>query len=200
MLPKADEPRTPEEKEEMTIPGGSVSFHMTAKMTRPDNACTVRTVVRFFQNPGPALKGALLNSMQYLLYTKKWIITYGGQGCGRRTLTRISELTRIQGALGVGCGRDAGIALPEGVEEILFLRQMQEIMEQLMRVSTVGVFEDNERSIKLTESKHASRRTKHIDRKYRPVRDDSDVEKVRVACNAKDRKYLSTQTCSSIRE
>ena len=54
----------------------------TATMTRPDIACAVRAVVRFCESPGPAHKKAVTKIFQYLLHTKEWGITYGGQGCG----------------------------------------------------------------------------------------------------------------------
>ncbi|CAN0426989.1 unnamed protein product [Ascophyllum nodosum] len=54
----------------------------TATITRPDIACAVRTVARFCENPGPAHKKAVIKILQYLLHTKKWGITYGGQSCG----------------------------------------------------------------------------------------------------------------------
>ena len=34
------------------------------------------------RNPRPEHKKAVMNILQYLLYTKEWGITYGGQGCG----------------------------------------------------------------------------------------------------------------------
>ena len=73
------------------------------------------------------------------------------------------------------------VALSEVVKEVLFLRQVQEFMEPLMRVGAVNVFEDNEGDIKLATNKHASRRAKHIDIKHHLVRDASDARKVRVA-------------------
>ena len=84
-LSKADEPRNPEEKEEMRkFPYreavGAVMW--TATRTRPDIACAVRAVARFCENPGPAHKKAVMKIFQYLLHTKEWGITYGGQGCG----------------------------------------------------------------------------------------------------------------------
>ena len=51
-------------------------------MTRPDIACAVRAGARFCENPGPAHKEAVMKIFQYLLHTKDWGITYGGQGCG----------------------------------------------------------------------------------------------------------------------
>ena len=54
----------------------------TATMTRPDIACAVRAVARSCENPGPAHKKAVMKILQYLLNTKDWGITNGGQGCG----------------------------------------------------------------------------------------------------------------------
>ena len=54
----------------------------TATMIRPDIACAVRAVARFCENPGPAHKKAVMKIFQYLIHTKEWEITYGGQGCG----------------------------------------------------------------------------------------------------------------------
>ena len=56
-LSKADEPRNPEEKEEMRkFPYREAvgALMWTAAMTRPDIACAVRAVARFCENPGPA--------------------------------------------------------------------------------------------------------------------------------------------------
>ena len=84
-LSKADEPRNPEEKEEMRkFPYGEAvgALMWTATMTRPDIACAVRAVVRFCENPGPAHKKAVMKILQYFLHTKERGITYDGQGRG----------------------------------------------------------------------------------------------------------------------
>ena len=74
------------------------------------------------------------------------------------------------------------VALSEVVKAVLFLSQVQELMEPSMRVGAVNVFEDNEEATKLATNKHASRRTKHIDVKHHLMRDASDARKVRVGC------------------
>ena len=85
-LSKADEPRNPEEGEGMRkFPYQEAvgALMWTATMTRPDITCAVRAVARFCENPGPAHnKKAVIKIFQYLLHTKEWGITYGGQGCG----------------------------------------------------------------------------------------------------------------------
>ena len=84
-LSKADEPRNPEEKEEMRkFPYREAvgALIWTATMTRPDIACAVRAVARFCQNLGPAHKKAVMKIFQYRLHTKEWGITCSGQGCG----------------------------------------------------------------------------------------------------------------------
>ena len=84
-LSKADEPQNPEEKEEMRkFPYREAvgALMWTATMIRPDIACAVRAVARFCKNPGPAHKKAVMKISQYLIHTKEWEITYGGQGCG----------------------------------------------------------------------------------------------------------------------
>ena len=73
-LSKADEPRNPEEKEEIRkFPyretAGALMW--TATMTRADIACAVRAVARFCENPGPAHKKAVMKILQYLLHTKE---------------------------------------------------------------------------------------------------------------------------------
>ena len=58
-LSKVDEPRNPEEKEEMRnnpYREAVGPLKWTATMTRPDIACVVRAVARFCENPGPAHK------------------------------------------------------------------------------------------------------------------------------------------------
>ena len=84
-LSKVDEPRNPEEKEEMRkFPYREAvrALMWTAMKTRPDIACAVRAVARFCENPGQAHKKAVMKILQYLFHTKEWGITYGGQGCG----------------------------------------------------------------------------------------------------------------------
>ena len=178
----------------------------TATMTRPDIACAVRAVARFSENPGPAHKKVVMKIFQYLLHTKEWGITYGGQGCGlcmegytdsdfgacldtRRSVSgavlmlakgAIIWHSRMQEVTASGTSEAEYVALSDAVKEVLFLRQVQEFMEPSMRVGAVNVFEDNEGAIKLATNKHASRRTKHIDVKHHLVRDASDARKVRV--------------------
>ena len=209
-LAKANEPRNPEEKEEMRkLPYREAvgALMWTATMTRTDIACAVRTVARFCENPGPAHKKAVMKISQYLLHTKEWGITYGGQGCGlcmeaytdsdfgacldtRRSVSgavlmlakgAISWHSRMQEVTASGTSEAECIALSEVVKEVLFLRQVQEFMEPSMRVGAVNMFEYNEGAIKLATNQHASRRTKHIDVKHHLVRDVSDARKVRVA-------------------
>ena len=81
-LSKVDEPRNPEEKEKIRkLPYREAlgALMWTTTMTRPDIACAVRAVARFCENPGPAHKKAVMKILQYLLHTKEWGITYGGQ-------------------------------------------------------------------------------------------------------------------------
>ena len=84
-LSKADEPRNPEEKEEtrkLSYREAVGALMWTPTMTRPDIACAVRAVTRFYENPGSAHKQAVMKILQHLLHTKEWGVTYGGQGCG----------------------------------------------------------------------------------------------------------------------
>ncbi|CAM9245554.1 unnamed protein product, partial [Ascophyllum nodosum] len=84
-LSKADEPQNAEEEEEMRkFPYRKAvgALMWTATMTRSDIACAIRAVGRFCENPGPAHNKAVMKILQYLLHTKEWGITYGGQGCG----------------------------------------------------------------------------------------------------------------------
>ncbi|CAM9723564.1 unnamed protein product [Ascophyllum nodosum] len=79
-LSKADEPRNPEEKEEMRkFPYRDAlgALMWTATMTRPDIACAVRAAARFCENPGPAHKKAGMKILQYPLHTNGWGITDG---------------------------------------------------------------------------------------------------------------------------
>ena len=161
----------------------------------------------FFENPGPAHKKVVMKILQYLLHTKEWRITYGGQGCGlcmeaytdsdvgvcldtRRSVSgavlmlakgAISWHSTMQEATASGSSEAEYVALSEVVKEVLLLRQVQEFMGPSMRVGAVNVFEDNEEAIKLATNKHASRRTKHIDVKHHLVRDASDSRKVKAA-------------------
>ena len=165
-------------------------------------------MARFCENPGPAHKKAMMKIFQYLLHTQEWGIMYSEQGCGlcmeaytdldfgacldtrRRSVSgavlmlakgAISWHSRIREVTASGTSEVEYVALSEVVKEVLFLRQVQEFMEPLIKVGVVNVFEDNEGAIKLATDKHASRRTKHIDVKYHLVKDASDARKVRVA-------------------
>ena len=209
-LSKADEPRNPEEKEEMRKfpyrePVGALMW--TATMTRPDIACAVRAVARFCENPGSAHKKTVMKVLQYLLHTKEWGITYGGQDCGlcmeaytdsgfgaclntRRSVSgavlmlakgEISWHSRMQEVTASGTSEAEYVALSEVVKEVLFLRLVQEFMEPSTRVGTVKMFKDNEGAIKLATNKHASRRTKQVDVKHHLPRNASDARKVRTA-------------------
>ena len=203
-LSKADESGNSEGKEEMRkFPYREAvgALMWTATMTRPDIACAVRTVARFCEKPGPAHKKTVMKILQYLLHTKEWGITYGGEGCGlcmevykdsdfgacldtRRSVSgtvlmlakgAISWHSRMQEVTASGTSGAEYVALSEVVKGVIFLRQVQEFMEPSMRVGAVNVFEDNEGGIKLATNKHASRRTKHIDVKHHLVRDASDA-------------------------
>ena len=168
-LSKADEPRNPVEKEEMRkFPYREVvgALMWTATMTRPDIACAVRAMARFCENPGPAHKKAVMKISQYLLHTKEWGITYGGHNCGlcmeaytdsdfgacldtRRSVSgavlmlakgAISCHSRMQEATASGTSEADYVALSEMINEVIFLRQVQEFMEPSMRVGAVNVF------------------------------------------------------------
>ena len=150
-LSKADEPQNPEEKEEMKMfpyreAVGALMW--AATMTRPDIACAVRAVARFCENPGLAHKKAVMKIFQYLLHTKEWGITYGGQGCGlymeaytdsdfgacldtRRSVSgavlmlakgAISWHSRMQEVTAAGTSEAEYVALSEVVKDVLFLR------------------------------------------------------------------------------
>ena len=115
---------------------------------------------------------------------------YGGYLDTRRSVSgallmlakgAISWHSRIQELTASDTSEAEYVALSEVVKEVLFLRQVQEFMEPLIKVGVVNVFEDNEGAIKLATNKHASCRTKHIDVKHHLVRDASDARKVRVA-------------------
>ena len=70
---KTDEPRNPEEKEEVRkflYQKAVGALVWTATMTRPDIACAVRAAARFCENPGPAHKKAVIKMLQYLFHTK----------------------------------------------------------------------------------------------------------------------------------
>ena len=72
-LSKADEPRNPEEKEDIRKYPYREAVGVllwTTTMTRPDIACAVRAVARFFEHRGPAHKKAVMKILHYLLHTK----------------------------------------------------------------------------------------------------------------------------------
>ena len=93
----------------------------------------------------------------------------------------ISCHSRMQEVTASGTSEADYVALLEMINEVIFLRQVQEFMEPSMRVGAVNVFKEDEVAIKLPTNKHASRSTKHIDVKHHLVSDASDVRKVRVA-------------------
>ena len=136
-----------------------------ATMTRPDIECAVRAVARFCENPGLAHKKAVMKILQYLLHTKEWGITYGGQRCGlcmeahtdsvfgacldtRRSVSgavlmlakgAISLHSRMEEVTASGTSEAEYVALSEVVKEVIFLRQVQEFMKASMRAGAVNV-------------------------------------------------------------
>ena len=96
-LSKTDEPRNPEETEEMRkFPYREAvgALMWTASMTRSDIACAVRAVARFCENPGPAHKKTVMKILQYLLHTKEWglrTMDRDVNSAWKHTRTRISE-------------------------------------------------------------------------------------------------------------
>ena len=74
----------------------------------------------------------------------------------------------------------AYVALTEAVKEVIFLRQVQDVMKPSMRIEAVDVFEDSKGAINLGVDKHANCRTTHVDTKHQLVRDACDAGKVRV--------------------
>ena len=79
-----------------------------------------------------------------------------------------------------GASEAGHIALSKAVEEVLFLRRVQNFMEPSMRIGAVNVLKDNKGAIKLAVNKHFSRRIKHIDVKHNLVRDACNAGKLRV--------------------
>ena len=72
------------------------------------------------------------------------------------------------------------VAFSEAVKAMIFSMQVRDQLELPMRISAVGVFEDNKGAINLAVNKHASRRTKYIDVKHHLVRNACSAGKVRV--------------------
>ena len=104
-----------------------------------------------------------------------------GIGCGSEAGGgAVSCLLRMQAGTVSGTSEVEYVVLSEAVEEILFLRQVQDFMEPSMGIGAIHVFEDNEGAIRLEVNKHASRSTKHIDLKHNLMRDVCDAGKVRV--------------------
>ena len=93
-----------------------------------------------------------------------------------------------------GTSKVGYIALPEAVNEVICLRQVQDFMEPSMRIGAVNVSEDNAETIKLAVNKHASRRTKHIDVKH-PLWGETRATRGRLEWCMPGRK-ISTRTCS----
>ena len=145
--------------------------------------------------------------LQYLRKTQDLGLTYGGRKCcgtemnayadsdhatcrdSRRSVTggavilgegAISWFSRMQGTVAAGTTEAEYVGLSDVVQEVLFLRQMQEFMVPSLKDYPIMIREDNEGAIKLANNKHASRRTRHIDVKHHIVRDAIEKGKVRV--------------------
>ena len=71
----------------------------------------------------------------------------------------VSWHSRMQEVTASSTSEEEDDALPEAVQGVTFLRQVQEFTEQSMRIDAVDVFEDNKWVIKLAVNKYASRST-----------------------------------------
>ena len=92
----------------------------------------------------------------------------------------ISWHSGMQAITASGTSEAEYVVVSEAAKEVLFLRQVQDFMESVVRIGAVNMFEDNEGAIKLAANRHGSRRTKHIDVKHYLVRDACDARKVKV--------------------
>ena len=72
------------------------------------------------------------------------------------------------------------MALAEIVNETKFLHQVQEFIMPTLRSCTISIMEDNQGAIKMTNNKHSSRRTRHIDVKHHIVRDAVEKGLIRI--------------------
>ena len=72
------------------------------------------------------------------------------------------------------------MALAEIVNEIEFLRQVQEFIMPTLRSCTISMLEDNQGAIKMANNKHSSRKTRYIDVNHPIVQDAVEKGLVRI--------------------
>ena len=92
----------------------------------------------------------------------------------------VSWGSKMQGVTASGTSEADYVATPEEVKEVIFLKQVQDFIERLMRIGAADMFEHKEEAIQLAVNTYASRKTKRIDAKHHLVRDGCDAGKVRV--------------------
>ena len=85
------------------------------------------------------------------------------------------------GTVAVGAIEAEYIALSEIVQEVLFLRQIQELMIPELKSYPLPIMEGNQVVFNLANKKHGSRRTRYIDIKHHIVRDIEERGKVVVS-------------------
>lgn len=70
------------------------------------------------------------------------------------------------------------MALSEIVKELLFLRQAQAFIMPTLKSYLIDIMQDNPGTIKMTNNKHSSKRTRHIDVNHHIIHDAVDAGRV----------------------
>ncbi|CAN0295929.1 unnamed protein product, partial [Ascophyllum nodosum] len=175
-------------------------------MTRPDLAYTAHTLAKFGDNPGPEHWKGVMKALQYLKRTSSLGVTYGGATEDAKKLSAwvdadhatcpdtrrsvsggsvmlgegaISWLSRAQRVTATATSESENVALAEIVNEGRFLWQVKVFMLPPIDYN-IRVHEETEGTIKMTEKRFSSRRTRHIGVKHQMVRDAVDVGIIRV--------------------
>ena len=177
----------------------------TSTMTRPDISSAVRTVSKFYENPGMVHWNAVVKILQYVRRTLERRITYGGDGNGRTVMREFVDsghstcldTRRSASDGGVLLGRgaiiffsmaqattaegtlEAGyVTILEIVKEVQFLHQVQAFIVPALESNLVNIVEDNQGAVKTANNIHSSKQTRHVDIKHHLIRDGMDEGKV----------------------
>ena len=200
-----------------------------SSVSRPDISFAVNVLSRYVNNPGPQHVNALKRVIRYLIKTKNLCIKYSGESSGlvgysdsdfandidtRKSITGylfmmnggpITWSSQKQKTIALSTTEAEYVAASESAKEILWLQQLLSDLGESYDCTTLNI--DNQSAIKLINNPVYHKRTKHIDIKYKFVREKVELGLIKINyvpsnCQLADilTKALPTQTFVYLRD